>query len=210
MHREVFYGGLSFIVFDGVYEPAEDTFLVARNLVVNSGERVLDVGTGCGILAILAALKASYVLAIDINPHAIRCARENAYRNGVLDKIDFICCNLLDPLRRRQMFDLIIFNAPYLPEEEEPKSWLERSWCGGVDGRRVIDSFIRSFSDYLKPHGRLLLVQSSLSSVEKTLSALIEMGYDAKVADTAESFFETIALIRAVKLDVRSTLSFKS
>jgi len=202
LFKEVFYGGLSFIVFDGVYEPAEDTFLLARNLSVSFGDRVLDVGTGCGILAVLAALKASYVLAIDINPHAVRCARENAHRNGVLDKIDFICCNLLSPLRRRQMFDLIVFNAPYLPEEGEPRSWLERAWYGGVDGRKVIESFLESFSDYLKPGGRLLLVQSSLSDVEKTMLMLRGMGYDAKVADVAESFFETITLISAIKLDV--------
>lgn len=197
--KEIFYGGLSFLVFDGVYEPAEDTFLLARNLVVHDGERVLDVGTGCGMLAILAAFKASRVLAIDINPYAVRCARENARRNGVLGKIDFICGSLFEPLRANLLFDLILFNAPYLPVEEEPVSWLEYAWAGGRDGRKIIDTFLERFSEHLKPGGRLLLVQSSLSGVEKTISTLADKGYRVEVTDTVKSFFETIVLIKAVK-----------
>ncbi|MCX8171538.1 MAG: class I SAM-dependent methyltransferase [Candidatus Bathyarchaeota archaeon] len=198
--REVFYGELSFLVFNCVYEPAEDTFLLARNLVVYGGERVLDLGTGCGILAVLAAFKASYVLAVDINPCAVRCARENARRNGVLEKIDFICGNLFDPLRTHSSFDLILFNAPYLPVEEEPKSWAEYAWSGGRDGRRVIDSFLERFIEHLKPGGRLLLVQSSLSGIERTMSTLMDKGCKAEIVDTIKSFFETIALIKAVKV----------
>ncbi|MEM3745549.1 MAG: class I SAM-dependent methyltransferase [Candidatus Bathyarchaeia archaeon] len=197
--KEIFYEGLCFSVPENVYEPAEDTFLLARNLVVHDGEVVLDVGTGCGILAVLAAFRASYVLAIDINPYAVRCAKENAKRNGVLGRIDFICGSLFDPLRARLSFDLILFNAPYLPVEGEPKSWLEYAWAGGRDGRRVIDAFLDEFTKYLKPGGRLLLIQSSLSDIDKTMLTLTGKGFRVELVDSVKSFFETIALIRAVK-----------
>jgi len=198
--KVVVYSGLRFYVFDGVYEPAEDTFLLASNLCVRGGDRVLDMGTGCGILAVLSAFKASWVLAVDINPYAVKCARENARCNGVLDKIDFICGSLFTPLRRALRFNLILFNAPYLPSEKEPEEWLEYAWAGGESGRQVINKFIDLLPEYLERGGRLLMVQSTLSNLEETLSLLRDRGFAAEIIDEAKLFFETIALIEAKKV----------
>ncbi|MEM2424302.1 MAG: class I SAM-dependent methyltransferase [Candidatus Bathyarchaeia archaeon] len=197
--KRVFYGDLVFYVFSGVYEPSEDTFLLADNLDVCDGEVVLDVGTGCGILAVLSAFKASWVLAVDINPSAVRCARKNAETNDVLGKIDFICGDLFAPLRKGLVFDLVLFNAPYLPTEEEPKDWVEYAWSGGESGRRVLDRFLENVSDHIKRGGRLLLVQSSLSNIEETLIKLGRKGFKAEVIDEVGAFFEVIALIKAIK-----------
>lgn len=195
--REIVYGNMRFYVLDGVYEPAEDTFLIAENMDVREGDRVLDMGTGCGILAVLAASRASWVLAVDINPLAVKCARENARRNGLLNKIDFICGSLFDPLREDLRFNLVLFNAPYLPSEEGPRDWLDYAWFGGGDGRSVIDSFLTALPRHLEPGGRLLMVQSSLSDIEKTTLLLKGKGFNVRVIDTVNSFFEVIALIKA-------------
>lgn len=197
--KEVFYDELGFYVFRDVYEPGDDTFLLAENLDVGENERVMDVGTGCGILAILAALKASWVLAVDINPSAVRCARVNARRNGVLEKIDFLCGDLFRPLKEEAFFDLILFNAPYLPAEKESKDWIEYAWSGGKSGRKIIDRFLNSISSYLKRGGRLLLVQSSLSNVDKSMLMLRELGFKAEIIDERRFLFETIVLIRAAR-----------
>jgi release factor glutamine methyltransferase len=53
-----------------------------------AGERVLDMGTGSGVNAIMAAKKGADVLAVDINPDAIRAARANAERNGLADLVE--------------------------------------------------------------------------------------------------------------------------
>ena len=197
--KEVFYRGLYFYVSNDVYEPGEDTFLLADNLDVNEGERVLDMGTGCGILAVLSARKASWVLAVDVNPHAVKCARENARRNNVLEKIDFVCGDLFNSLRREQLFDLILFNAPYLPVEDKPKEWVDYAWSGGENGRSILDRFLSDAPDYLKRGGRILIVQSSLSDIDKTLLMLREKGFRAEVVSEVKFFFEAIALIKAVK-----------
>ena len=113
--KRVHFGNYVFNVWENVYEPAEDSFLFAENLEVEKGAQVLDVGTGCGMLAILAAEKACSVVAVDLNPYALRCAKENSALNNVRDKMAFIQADLLTALNESARFDLILFNAPYLP-----------------------------------------------------------------------------------------------
>jgi len=199
--KRVFFGDFVFVVDENVYEPAEDTFLLAENLDVNGGDIVLDMGTGCGILGILAAKKAKYVVAVDINPYAVRCARENALLNNARSKISYIQADLFAALSEETKFDAILFNAPYLPvEENEPTSWVSRAWSGGVTGREVIDRFIIESVAYLKERGRVILLQSSLADIEGTLLALKKQGMSGKVtAERVQPFFEKIVLLEGKK-----------
>jgi len=196
--KTVFFGDRSFYVLENVYEPAEDTFLLAENLVVNRDDVVLDMGTGCGILGVLAAEKARKVVATDSNPHAVRCARMNAKLHGVAEKMDMRQGDLFKPLNKNEKFDLIIFNAPYLPSEAwEQKTWLGRAWAGGPTGRQLIDGFLAEAPKYLEKAGRILLVQSTLSNVEETVRKLEEKGLDVAVVAEKKVAFETIVLIQA-------------
>ena len=187
-----------FLVDKKVYEPAEDTFLLVEKLKVEEKEAVLDVGTGCGILAVLAAKKAKKVVATDINPYAIKCAEKNAKMNCVEDRIEFRLGDLFQPIRTHETFSLILFNAPYLPSElYEERSWIGRAWAGGPRGREVIDRFIVNAPEFLTADGKILLVQSSLSDIDKTLERFDETGLEAKVVADVEFPFEKIALIEA-------------
>lgn len=199
-HEKIFYNGNEFIILEKVYRPSEDTFLLARNLSVKGVERVLDMGTGSGIFAILAAQKTKSVIAIDINPHAVACTRRNAELNGVTSRVEVRLGDLFTPLKPSEKFELILFNPPYLPVGDgEGKSWIEKSWAGGKTGRAVIDRFIAESPSWLMEKGRILMVQSSLSNIEETLKQFQEWKLKTKIIDRTISFFEEITLIQAEK-----------
>ena len=196
--KKVFFRDCVFYVNEKVYEPAEDTFLLAENLEVERDDVVLDMGTGCGILAVLAAKKARKVVAVDINPYATECAKKNAKINSVVDKIEFRLGNLFQPIKPTEIFSLILFNAPYLPSEPfEEKSWIGKAWAGGSSGRKVIDRFISEAPKFLASNGRILLVQSSLSNIDKTLEMFSKLGLEARVVAEVKVPFERIVLIEA-------------
>jgi release factor glutamine methyltransferase len=195
--KKAFFKNKAFTVFDGVYEPADDTYLIAENLEVHITDEVLDMGSGCGILSVLSAQKAKRVVAVDINPDAVKCTKLNAKVNEVSGKVEVVRGDLFEPLRKVAIFDIVLFNAPYLPtENEKPSSWIDYAWSGGKKGRELIDRFIAHSLKHLKPEGRILMVQSTLSDVNETLAKFMKQGFDATVKAEKKVAFETIILIQ--------------
>ena len=200
LDRSITFNKYRFLVDPDVYFPAEDTYLFADHLSVDPNETVMDMGTGCGFLAILSAEKASEVLAVDINPRAIVCTRKNIAKNSVGSKVEAFVGDLFDPIGPSVGFDLILFNAPYLPVEAgEGNAWIQMAWAGGSDGRSVIDRFIDQVPNYLSEVGRVLLMQSTLSNLEATLHRFKNQGLKPRIIAEDHCFFEKIALIEASK-----------
>lgn len=196
--KKVYFKDYVFMVDEHVYEPAEDSFLLAEKMTVTEDDAVLDMGTGCGILAVLAAEKAKRVLAVDINPHAIECAIKNAEMNGVKERIEFRNGDLFQPIKPNESFSLILFNSPYLPSEpDEERSWIGKAWAGGANGRKVIDRFVMNVPNFLAAGGRIQLVQSSLSDVDRTLKMFSERSLRAMVVAQVKVAFERIVLVEA-------------
>jgi release factor glutamine methyltransferase len=196
--KKVHFENHVFFVDEHVYEPAEDTFLIAENMRVEEGDTVLDMGTGCGILAVLAAEKAKSVLAVDVNPYALQCASRNAETSGVKERIEFRRGDLFQPIKQNERFSQILFNAPYLPSEpDEEKSWIGKAWAGGRNGRKIVDRFVMDAPNFLAAGSRMQLVQSSLSNVNKTIELFDELDLRATVVAQVKVAFENIVLIEA-------------
>jgi len=194
--KKVYFKDYVFMVDEHVYEPAEDSFLLAEKMTVTEDEAVLDMGTGCGIIAVLAAEKAKSVVAVDINPYAIECAIKNAEMNGAREKIEFRHGDLFQPIKPNEHFNLILFNAPYLPSEpDEEKSWVGKAWAGGSNGRKVIDRFVMDAPSFLAAGGKIQLVQSSLSDVNRTIKMFSERNLRAMVVAQVKVAFERIVLV---------------
>lgn len=192
------YKGIHYENYPEVYEPAEDTFLFAENLQVGRRDRVLEIGTGTGIIAIIVSRKCSTVIATDINPQAIDCTAKNIIANKAYN-VELRKGDLFEPVPDEK-FDLILFNTPYLPTSEEERfdDELDAAWDGGEDGRKVIDRFLSDVKGHLNPGGRVQLVQSSLSDINETIEKLEDMGMDASVTARENCFFEEVVVITGV------------
>jgi methylase of polypeptide subunit release factors len=127
-------------------------------------KRVIDVGTGSGILALAAARAgAAHVVAVDINPNAARTARENAQLNGLGERVTAVCSNLLSALAPRPLFDVIISSPPSFPGE--PRDLADRAWHAGP-AYRDIEGLFEQARERLAPGGRCYLLLSSDSDLE--------------------------------------------
>jgi release factor glutamine methyltransferase len=190
------YHGMEFQTCEKVYEPAEDTFLLVDNLEVKKTDNVLEIGTGTGIIAIIASKQAKNVVAVDINEYAVECTKKNSEINH--SSIDIRLGDLFDTVENEK-FDIILFNTPYLPTNEDQivDDELEAAWNGGVDGRVIINRFIKDLTAHLNPGGRVQMVQSSLSNVEQTMKIFEDMGFGVSVTAAQRLFFEEIVVLTA-------------
>ncbi|MBM3309145.1 MAG: methyltransferase [Candidatus Altiarchaeales archaeon] len=178
-----------------VYQPAEDSHLLADNLDVQKGESVLDVGVGSGIIALTAAEKALKVVGVDVNPNAVKLACKNARINKI-HNVEFRQSNLFENVNGK--FDLITFNPPYLPVCE--KGVLRDSWSGGVNGLEVVWRFLKDVKKHLKPGGRILLVVSSLNGLNNIEGMLAKKGLSFAVKAECKIPFETLYLVQSKSL----------
>lgn len=191
------YQGFKFLVFKDVYDPSDDTFLLAENLDVSENDYVLDMGTGCGVLAIIAGKTATKVVGVDISERSVMNARTNVTLNNMENRVEIRLGNLWNALKPDERFNLILFNSPYLPiqNSEANTDILEKAWNGGENGREIIDAFLAKFDDFLEGEGRVQMVLSSLSGIENTLSYLEKKGFQVKKKTEKKFFFEKLVLI---------------
>ena len=151
------YRDCAFRVDDGVQPPKAGSLLFCRHLEFRSGETVLEIGTGIGLAAVLAARAGCRVLATDVVPAAVECARANALLNGVGDRLEVRLGDCFEPARG-QAFDLICTSPPQMPtppgrERDDPGAAADN---GGVDGWELLDRVIAGAHAHLRPGGRLV------------------------------------------------------
>ncbi len=197
--NKVEFQNITLLVEPTVYCPREDSFLLADAVKEFATGKVLDMGTGSGIQAIVASGKkeVTSIVAVDANKIALQCAQRNAEKNKVAKKITFIERDLFENINSEsEQFDTIIYNPPYVPVEKEEKRDAESmAWYGGLNGRDYVDSFLERFPDFLSKNGKLLLLQSSLNVPEATEKKLAQLGFSFKVYGTAAFFFEKIFVL---------------
>jgi len=142
-----------------IYEPAEDSFLIKKYIKYYAEDKkVLDVGTGSGILAKEALKYAKGVTASDIN------------RECRLKEIKFVHSDLFENIKGK--FDLIIFNPPYLPRDKREDEESALSTTGGKKGYEILERFINQLKPHLNKDGKALIVFSSLTKKKKVDSII--------------------------------------
>jgi release factor glutamine methyltransferase len=165
--RTFLYQNLTIELHPEVYDPAEDSFLLLESLHINPGDVVLELGTGCGLIALACALKGAEVLCTDINPFAVQLTRRNIERNRchLSGVVEIRQGDLFSVLKNKELFNVIIFNPPYLPtiKNEKIGGWFDAATNGGRDGLQVTKRFLEGVSAHLLPRGSAYFIFSSLS-----------------------------------------------
>lgn len=139
----VLIAGELFIMFDGTKGPDFHTAQLLEHARFNVGERVLEIGTGIGPIAIFAARAGANVIATDIDPVAVANARYNAARLGVTHDFEVREGDLFAPVRDEQPFDVITFNVIYPYNDKTLHHW------------QLHERFFAEVGQHLAPGGRI-------------------------------------------------------
>lgn len=199
--------GFTFIVRPTVFNPVDfissKVFAYYINSLQLTGKYVLDMGSGSGVVSIVAASKGAECIAADINPVAIRCITENASYNNLTQQVTAIESDLFESLknlssppgREAAGFDIIFFNPPYY--KGSPGNNFERAFKGGPN-LEVIDRFLAEAKAFLAPEGRLCLLFSSDMDLDEMYNRIRSAGYEHKILAANKKPFETFYIIDAV------------
>jgi release factor glutamine methyltransferase len=200
--------GCVFKVAAGVQPPKAGSIFFCRNLVVAPGERVLEIGAGLGLAAVLAARAGAHVTATDVVPGAVATLRANAVLNGVAIDARVGDCYL--PVAGER-FDVICTNPPQMPtpSDRERDDATAAADNGGLDGWALLDRIIEGAPRHLRPGGRLVFSIFAFLGCKTAFAKLHARGFEPSVlASEVQGFprigYERLEHLRA--LDREGTL----
>lgn len=180
-----------------VYEPREDSDLLASVVREMARGRVLDMGTGPQAIQAMAAREndeVTSVLAVDIDEEALESARE---KEGII----VARSDLFEDVEG--MFDTIIFNPPYLPSDDRaPDVALD----GGVEGYELTQRFLKQAPGHLARGGRILLLISTLTGRGRIEGILVDLLLEQEVVKERKIAFETLLVYLIEKSPLLETL----
>ncbi|MBL7147689.1 MAG: DUF2431 domain-containing protein [Nanoarchaeota archaeon] len=165
-----------------MYEPVEDSFLIKKYIKNYAKGKILDLGTGLGILAKEALNYSKDVLAADINQESVNYLKKlniKAVRSDLFENI-------------KDKFDLIIFNPPYLPEDKREPKETALATTGGKYGYEILERFFKHAKNYLNKNGKIIIVFSSLTNKKKINKLIKENNFKFKLLEKKKIDFEEL------------------
>ena len=184
--------GCDLLILPGVMNPRlfrTGEFLAAElnETLIPPGSHVLDMGTGSGLGAIVAAQWADEVVAVDINPAAVRCANINRQLNGVEDRLQVLRGDLFSPVGSRR-FDVVLFNPPFF--RGRPQDPFDYAWRS----EDTVERFAAALGRHLTPGGYALLVLSSDGDAPAFLRCFEQEGFQRRVVARRALLAETLTV----------------
>jgi HemK-related putative methylase len=182
-------------VFPDVYPPSGDTYLLLDSVHVTSDDDFLEVGCGAGLVTLKGAKNARSVVSIDVSLDAVRNTRENLRRNGLEHKCVIFQTDLLVSFSPSVKFSIVVFNPPYLPEDDMTTG-LDKALIGGHTGAEVTQRFIPQVSEHLIIGGQVYVVVSTLADRDAIQKTMEHCGLDVEMVSEKSMFFEKIQVLR--------------
>lgn len=186
-----------------VYPPMDDTFLLIDALKQESlaGKKIVEIGCGSGLVSMFIAKRARIVHALDINPLAALVTLLNSRKNNIFN-VHVMNMNLLDAFKGTFKADGLIFNPPYLPEDDLTRdlSFHERlMYYGGKEGINLSIIFLKRAINHLKKNGAIYLISSTLSNIKKLKEKISLLGLKYEILKEDKFFFERILILKIMR-----------
>jgi methylase of polypeptide subunit release factors len=197
---EVDFAGLRIEVHEHVFSPiltktSTQMLEAVKHYLGPEVKSVVDVFTGTGIFALVAASHGCAAIGLDISPFAIECAKVNAVRNGLSSKARFVKSDVFSALPDGDTYDLIIGSPPLLPGT--PTAILDKALVDPGLGATI--QFIKDVGRFLSPKGRALLFLSDV--FERMGNDLCRLCADAMLsATTVKTQYVVYETYRVVEL----------
>jgi release factor glutamine methyltransferase len=178
--------GLTFVCDQRAMVPRPETEELVESLIATCqlrlAERIVDIGTGSGVIALTLAAKfpETKVYALDISEDALALARSNAERLGLTERVHFFKSNLLENLSER--FDLIVANLPYISPQDRQSLSSEVlhdpaiALFSGTRGDELIRNLIEQAPPHLQPNG-LLALEIGIGQSEPLREFLVQKNF---------------------------------
>jgi len=166
-----------FVVHRNVFIPNIDTTLLIENLRIKKGEGVLDVGTGAGVVAVIAALTdAARVLAVDWNRDAVSNAKLNVSLHNVQGIVEVRVSDVFSNLGAEEKFDVIVANLPFM--NRAASDIVETAiWDTGLYTNRT---FFCNVGGFLSDGGRVYFTQANFGALRDVLKLARRAGFYVK------------------------------
>ncbi len=169
-----------------LYQPSEDSFLLAESIEHYHGTLALEIGVGSGELLKILCQNFRYVIGTDIDQTSLDYCKKTLPSN-----VGLVRCDAAYSLRTR--FDLIASNPPYLSIDNGEE--LDCTIHGGVTGVETTLRFLESAKILLAENGHMLIVSSSLSDYHGLLYRISQLGFRSHVLRKRKLFFETLVIL---------------
>ncbi|XP_078043525.1 hemK methyltransferase 2 [Augochlora pura] len=196
-----------------VYEPSEDSFLLIDALEADLEElktkkpaMCLEIGSGSGVVITALAMALNkhcqaYHLAIDLNNNACRVTKKTGQLNSA--DIEVIQMDLLSCMRSNCVFDVVMFNPPYVVTSDQEildERLVFKSWAGGMNGRKVMDRVFPKIPDILSNTGTFYLLTIKENDPEDILRIFSNMNMKGEIIAERRIRGEHLYILRFQKI----------
>ena len=202
-HYNLNFLGYDLIVLPQVFLPSTPSEILAKFIHIKKGTRMIDLGTGTGVLALIAGLQGAIGYATDINPHAVKNARLNLDKYVISD-VQTIESDLFSSVPKQEVFDLIIFNRPFW-DSYDGKQMEHIVELGFSDPTgRILPKFLKECKKFLDKKGKVLISAAEWEPLTEVEKMFKEFGYKYRLLGKLASKRDERRVYRAYELKATS------
>jgi release factor glutamine methyltransferase len=177
-----------------MYSPREDTLLLADEASNLNVDRVLEIGIGSGLVIQVLARSNNHIVGTEIDQSVIRKVKQSIRQKTGACKTDLLVCDGASAFRSG-VFDVILFNPPYLPADQI----VDKTVDGGEKGVKVSERWLKDATRIIKETGQIIFVLSNLSDCITLLGKMLSEGFHSRIVRIHHLFFEDLLVIRTTK-----------